>query len=210
MQRITPLRPEEEPEQIRPKHLDDNLLGTPALAFDRVILELGRTGEKALEMIRRAPHAVISGDANELDELEEMDNDVDLLHDETVAYLGRLSSVDLTESQSEQLHDHFAIANYIENMADIIETNLIAIGRELLSKEVRVSDETLELLPPLLEHVSWAAERALTSVAEWDPATAQLVIDAKSEVGHQADAVYRHLVGRVGAHAPHRHFRSAM
>ncbi len=138
VQRIVPIHPEEAPEQIRPKYLDDNLLSTPALAFERVVLELRRTGEKALEMIRRAPHAVISGDFNELDELEKIDDDVDVLHDETVACLGRLSSEDLTASQSEKLHDHFAIANYIENMADIIETNLISIGRERLANEVRI------------------------------------------------------------------------
>jgi phosphate:Na+ symporter len=204
VQRIAPLLPEEEPERIRVKYLDDNLLDTPALAFDRVLLELGRTGEKALEMIRRAPHAVISGDADELDALEKMDDEVDVLHDETIAYLGRLSFQDLTESQSEQLHDQFAIANYIENMADVIETSLISIGRERLENDVHISDATLEFLTPLIERVSLAAEQALTSVTESDPAIAQLVIDAKAEVSHQSDIVYRHLVGRVGAQAPHR------
>ena len=52
---LAPGRPGAEPEMVQPKYLDEALLETPALALDRVRMELGHLGERVLKMLGRAP-----------------------------------------------------------------------------------------------------------------------------------------------------------
>ena len=204
VQWIVPERQVSEDPGIQPKYLDQNLVGTPALAFDRVTMETERMARRAVAMVRSAPAIVMQGAAPELDALAAQDDDVDFLHTAIVSYLGELSAEELTEEQTEILHSQFSVVNYIENMADIVETNLIGVGRERLRREVRVSLETAEVLAPLIEHTTRAAAKATEAAVRGEPGLAREVIDAKAEISAAADAAYRHLVRRVGASGPDR------
>lgn len=203
VERIVPLKAEPEgPVVLQPKYLDDNLISTPSLALDRIRLELARMGEKAVAMIRRAPPVILGGSADELQSLKRMDDDIDALHGAVISYLGRVSAGEVTEKQTEVLHDQFAIANYIENMADIVETNLITTGRHRVARGIEVSDETLGVLTELIERVTWAAERSIEAVSQGDVEMAVEVIEAKDQVSRLADATYQHLIRRVGTRGP--------
>ena len=149
VQRIVPLRPKGEPEAERPRYLDDILLHTPDLAFDIVRMELGRLGASVLRMVSGALPPVLHGTQNDLDELEKMDNEVDRLHGALITYLGRLSLEQLTQKQSQQLYDYMAAANYLENIGDMIETNLVETGSERLKQDLRISYSTEEILSAL-------------------------------------------------------------
>jgi phosphate:Na+ symporter len=203
VQRIVPLEAEPEiPVGLQPKYLDDNLISTPSLALDRIRLELARMGRRAVIMIRRAPGVVLGGTTGDLQALKQADDDIDALHGAVISYLGRVSGGEVTEKQTEVIHDQFAIANYIENMADIVETNLITTGRHRVARGIQVSEETLGVLSRLIERVTWAAEHAIEAVAKGDAKMAGEVIAAKDEVSRLADGTYQHLIRRVGARGP--------
>jgi phosphate:Na+ symporter len=119
MQRIIPAQPETEPEVIKAKYLDNLLLDTPELALERVRRELGLLSVYTLRMVENTLPAVFHGDEEELDTLAKMDDNVDTLYESIVIYLGQLSQATLLESQSEQLSNYMAVANYIENIGDI-------------------------------------------------------------------------------------------
>ena len=96
-------------DRATPKYLDDNLLETPELALDRVRLEMVRTGEMVLDIVRQAPEIILRGSREQLAELEALDDDIDELHLAIVTYLGRLSQEGLTEAQTETLHDYMRL-----------------------------------------------------------------------------------------------------
>ncbi len=204
VQRIVPQRVVVEAEFAQPKYLDPILLQTPALAMDVVRRELGRLGAAALHMMRGALETVIHGSRADIDALEELDNNVDALHGAVVTYLGRLSQENLTDRQSEQLHDYLAAANYVESIGDMIETNLVDAGHSRLRANLHVSQATEDVLSALNKQVIWAAERAIRSIATDDKQIAREVAEAKKEINRLAAAAEDHLSRRLSADAPNR------
>jgi len=186
------------------RYLSDILVNTPALALDLVRMELARIGAAALRMVRDAIDPVLKGSAEELEALGKMDDEVDRLHAALVTYLGRLSTENLTETQSHLLSRYLGAANYFENMGDLIETNLVSAGRTRLDSELEISPSTRELLRSLHERVQWAVERSTEALASEDREVAQEVIDAKPEIDRLTEQAQIHLTARLGAPAPHR------
>ena len=165
---LVPERPVAGPEIIQPKYLDDNLLSTPELALDRVRMELGRLGICALQMVWQSFSTIMAGSEEDLTNLAEMDADVDRLQGAIIAYLGRMSQENLLHDQTEELYDYMAVATYIENIGDMVETNLVEAGQERLRWTVAVSAATQQAISELHKKVCWTVEQALSSVETGD------------------------------------------
>ena len=204
VQHLVPIRAEGESEAERPRYLDDILLQTPDLAFDIVRMELGRLGASALRMVSGALPPVLHGTQEDLDALEKMDNEVDRLHGALITYLGRLSQEHLTQKQSQQLYDYMAAANYIENIGDMIETNLVETGSERLRQDLHISDSTEEILSALHEKVCETVEQSIEALVSFNKNQAKEVEDAKPEINRLASEAEAHLANRLTAEAPNR------
>lgn len=204
VQRIVPIRAKTEEEAERPRYLDDILLQTPDLAFDIVRMELGRLGASALRMVSGALPPVLHGTQEDLDALEKMDNDVDRLHGALITYMGRLSQEHLTQKQSQQLYDYMAAANYIENIGDMIETNMVETGAERIKQGLHISDSTEEILSALHARVCGAVEQSIEALVAFDKDKAKDVEDAKQEINQLAQEAEAHLASRLTAEAPNR------
>ena len=152
-------------------------------------------------MARRAFPAVTAGTRTELVALRDMDRDVDILHGEIIAYLGKLSLKDLVEPQPRQLYELIAAANYIENIGDIVETNLVADGQDRLDSGMALSPTTLEALNPLHEKACQAIVRALEALAEGNIDKARQVSDSKKEFNRLADQARTRLAQRLSSGA---------
>ncbi len=195
---VTRLVPESLVSKVEPDHakyLDP---------MDLVRMELGRLGAAALHMMRGALETVIHGSRQEIDALQKLDDHVDALHGAIVTYLGRLSQEQLTDRQSEQLHDYLAVANYLESIGDMIESNLIQAGRERIANHLTISEETEAVLNALNTEVIRATERAIRSVVAGDVEIAREVSAAKPTINALSDKAERHLSSRLVAKAPNR------
>ena len=199
VRRLVPIKPVEEPRVLKPKYLDESMLLSPALALENVRLELGRLGGCALRMVKESPDAVMSGSIAAVDGIESMDDDVDSLHEGIVAFLGRLSRQELTEEQTELISDYLGVANYIENIGDMVETNMVALGRERLASGFHISPATQEAFKPLHAKVIWTIEQSLLAFSSAGENLAKSVIDAKTEIDQMVREVHKHLMGRLGA-----------
>jgi phosphate:Na+ symporter len=62
-----------------------------------VRLEILHMGERVQEMMERIMPAILSGNKETLRDIERMDDDVDMLHAQIIAYLGKISRLSLTE-----------------------------------------------------------------------------------------------------------------
>ena len=204
VQFLVPYRSAVQDEVLQPKYLDENLLSTPELAMDRVRLELGSLGSCALQMVRDSLPIIMNGDEEELEDLAKMDADVDSLQGAIVAYLGRMSQENLLHDQTEQLYDYLAVATYMENIGDMVETNLVEAGQERLHRDVVVSGATQQAIGELHNKICWTVEQALLAVDTGDKELAQTVIDAKGEINRLSDAIDSHLTVRLVANEPNR------
>jgi len=201
---MVPDRPVEELVIARPKYLDKELLETPSLALDRVRLEIGHMGSRVKEMLQRIMPAILAGDRSMLREVAMIDDEVDILHGYIVTYLGDVSQKKLTEEQTRDLVNLMSAVNELENIGDIVETDLVHLGNERIDAGVSISDETKEVLRKLHDVVSITAELAVDAVTEKDQRAAQEVIAMKGDINRLTDSAVMHEAKRLVADEPNR------
>jgi phosphate:Na+ symporter len=201
---LVPDRPLEEEELARPRYLDDSLLETPSLALDRVRLEIGHMGERVMDMLLMIMPAILAGDRASLKQVARIDDDVDALHGQIITYLGDISRKALTEDQTRHLIGLMAAANELENIGDIVETDLVHLGNQRIDEGVSISPSTREMLSKLHAAVTRTAELATAAIVKHDPVPAREVTNMKAEINKLTDSAAMHQAKRLVAEEPNR------
>ena len=126
---------EEEQALVRPTYLDDALIETPSLALERARYEIGHMGEYVNEMLTKSIPAFLAGDREQIKEISAIDDKVDFLYTEIVAYLGKVSSKAVDgHPRPRRLSNLLSAVNDLESIGDIIETDVRRLGRAVLLK----------------------------------------------------------------------------
>ncbi len=194
---LAPDKPAAPGAEVTPLYLDDYYLENPATALDRVRLEQARMAGFVATMLDSVMPAIYEASPQKLAQVCESDESVDALHAAIVRYLGHLSQKQLVGRQTEELSDGIAIANYLEHIGDIIETELVADGESLIRKDLSISESTRELLNPLQEKVCGAFRQVAESIAAPDSERNRAVIQAKQEIKLLAAQAEVHLSKRL-------------
>ncbi len=186
---LVPDRPlEEEETAIRPKYLEEELLATPSLALDRVRLEVLHMGEHIQHMLARILPAILAKRREELDQIARMDDTVDRLYTQIIQYLGKLGRLPLTEAQTEEMIRLMEAVNNLENIGDIIETNLVVLGHTGIDQGIELDEPAQAMLRDFHKAVDRAVGAAIQAVSQKNRQAAQLVIDMKQEIQGIADS----------------------
>ena len=201
---LVPEKPKPVAEEIQPKYLDEALLETPSLALDAARREIVRMAGHVVPMVQRAAPAVMGGSRGDLKRIKKLDHDVDVLHRAIVRFLGKVAREDLVLRESQAMQDHLSMATLYESIGDVVETNLVHVGRQRLDRSVQASPDTEEAVTQLADKVVWALETATEAVDRGDLSLAQQVIDAKDDIRDLADQISNRLVERLIAEDPHR------
>jgi phosphate:Na+ symporter len=201
---LVPDKPIEEIILARPKYLDEELLETPSLALDRVRLEIGHMGERVREMLDGILPAIVNADRKLLKNIADIDDEVDNLHGHIVTYLGRIGQKALTEQQTQVHTQLMAATNDLENIGDVIETDLVYLGNEGIDKRVTISMETREVLRKLHDIITSTAELAIDAVMENDAQSALEVIAMKADINRLMESAAMHESRRLVVEAPNR------
>ncbi|MBN1585864.1 MAG: Na/Pi cotransporter family protein [Candidatus Omnitrophica bacterium] len=185
--------------RIKPEHLQKVFLEEPDLALDQVRLELNRLGLMALGMVRISYTPVLQGSTEDMSHLKQLDKDVDALHAQIISYLGQLSMKKLVPPQPKKIYLYIATANYIENIGDVVQTNLVGVGKNRLARGVEVSPATQAILEDLYVRVCEAGELTLKALLHSDPQEARRVRLLKREFKKRYFAAQDHLADRLVA-----------
>jgi len=195
---------EEEAVIVRSKFLQDELLMTPSLALDQVRMEIMHMGETVRSMLERIMPAVIKGDRQALEDVRMMDDAVDILHAATIEYLGKISRQTLNEEQMRELLQLMEAVSNLENIGDIIETNLVVLGHDRIRDKIEVSEATQQVLLGFQEAVTRAVAAAVQAVGQRNQRAAQVVTAMKEEINELADSAALHEARRLVAEEPNR------
>ncbi len=201
---LVPDKPMEEVEIVKPKYLDDVLLETPSLALDRVRLEIGHMGERVKEMTSAVVPAIVGGSSETLEKVEKIDDEVDLLHGQVIQFLSRISQNRLTKKQTKLFTLLMAVANDVENIGDVIETDLVRLGAQRIEQGAVMDDSTKEILQRLHKVIATTVETALDAVVLNDQRGAAEVVAMKSDINRLMAAAELHEAKQLVAEEPTR------
>ncbi len=201
---LVPDRPLAEEETVQAKYLNAELLDTPSLALDGARLEVLHMGDRVREMMAAILPAVLSGTREELERIRAKDDHVDSLHGQIVTYLGQISRSQLSADQTSELIKLMEAVNDLENIGDIIETNLVRNGEERVDRGFTMSAATREVLGGFHAAVSRALEQALMAVSQKNEQAAARVVEMKDEINGLAHSAALHGAQRLVAEEPNR------
>ncbi len=204
VERLVPDRPGAHEDAVRAKYLDRELLGAPALALDRVRMEILHLGNRVQGMLEAILPAMLRGTRWEIEAIAARDEQVDRLHGEIITYLGRIGREELTEAQTADLVHLMEAVNDLENIGDIIEINLASLGLRRIDKGLTIGAATQEVIANFHGEVVKAFDTALMAVTQTNVEAARVVRGMKSEVNRLAEAAAAHGADRLQASEPQR------
>ncbi len=195
--RLVPDKPEEEP--LRLKYLDDSLLRTPTLALERARLELLRMTNRIQVMLTDVLPALFDGPVEALNAIEELDDEIDALHGQIIVYLGRVGQQSLSAGSTDELMDLMEATNNLEAIGDLIETNLVSLGRDRLVNELVVDPETRRMIEDFHHDVSLAVDLGVVALIEGSEEDGRAVSAMKGKINAKAHAIAEHHAARLAA-----------
>jgi phosphate:Na+ symporter len=201
---MVPDRPLDEDDEIRARYLDIELLRTPSLALDRARLEVLRMGDVVLQMMTDILPAMTRGESEDLEAVRALDDPVDALHGHIVRYLGEISKTQLTEEQTEDFMRLMEAVNDLENIGDIMETNLVGLGMQRIEAHVRISPATQAVIEEFHGSVHSALSHAVQAVTQKNQLAASVVVDMKREINALSRSAALHEAKRLVAEEPNR------
>ena len=179
---------------VTPKFLDDHLLDTPSLALHVARLETCHLGDHILGMLAQARVALETRDERIFRDVEKADDAADILHAQILIYLNRIGKRELTREQAEKFFQLSQIADNLERIGDVLETDLSQIGRKMITDNMQPSKTMRLILSTLHERIYQALKSAIKAVQENDQVAAQEVVAMRSEINQRLEDAARHQV----------------
>jgi phosphate:Na+ symporter len=139
--RIVPVKNDPLPSFLTVQFLDNNLLSTPSLALNLAKQETIRMANIVQDMTNDILLPFITKEPHVLSDIEKNERLVNFLRDQNTKYLLQISRQNVHEENTREAFQMMAVVKEIEQIADIISTNLLPKARYWVSNEFSFSDE---------------------------------------------------------------------
>jgi phosphate:Na+ symporter len=179
--KLVPEKAEEK--KFGPMYLDDHVLGTPSLALGQATREALRASDIVREMLTEMIRGLRSDDPAIVEDIKRKDNLVDLLDRQIRLYIARLSSSNLTESQSRRVMTVLEVTRDLENIGDIIDRNIMPIALKRITKGFVFSQEGMTEIVSFHKKTIENFDFAIAAFANHDRELAERVLRNKEELG---------------------------
>ncbi|OSM02523.1 putative Na/Pi-cotransporter II-like protein [Magnetofaba australis IT-1] len=190
---VESVSPDETP-VFKPLYLEEALVTTPALAMEAARREFKGMGMRCGLMLNDAFPVVMRGDKPQLKLFKKRDEEIDAYYEGIIAYLGNVSRGNLTSLQTRELISLVSAVDTVENIGDIVETNLVHLGRQRVKGNLAVDEQTESFLRSVHALVMESMETAIRAFTERDePAVRRVMAIEKELEALIASSSMRHL-----------------
>jgi phosphate:Na+ symporter len=108
--------------------------------------------------------------------------EVEILH-----YLGKVRQKTLTEQESVEFQGLMTATNDVESLADVIETDLVSLGRKWADLQSAPGEKTRNMLIELHTTVCHSVELTVQAIRDNDQRAAESVMMMKDKVREQSE-----------------------
>jgi phosphate:Na+ symporter len=187
---------------IEPEYLHTSALAATPMALQQARLEIARVGTLATEMLRDFVPAFRERDMDKLNYLIRKDDQIDLLEAEILQYLGKIRQSSLTSQESLELQNLMIATDNFENLADVIETDLVSLAHKAYKLNLNSSTETMQMMKEMYDKVLESVELTVTSIRNKDQNAAQAVISMKDQIRDHSEQLLSRKVNRLISEDP--------
>jgi phosphate:Na+ symporter len=164
----------------RPRHLDPNLLDTPAEALACAMRETLNLGDRVEAMLRQTMDVFERNDQRLLKAVESADDAVDRLHEAIKLYLIQTSRTQLGEEESRRYVEILSFTMNLEHIGDIVDKNLMELATKKIKNRYAFSAQGLAELKDFHARVLENLRLALNVFATRDIVLARRLVAEKT------------------------------
>src|SRR6185503_7553500 len=163
-----------------PRHLDPNVLDTPAEALACALRETLNLGDRVADMLRQTMEVFEKSDQKAVRAIENADNAVDKLYEAIKLYLIQVSRSDLGEEEGRRYIEILTFTTNLEHIGDIIDKNLMELAAKKIKNRYAFSAEGLAELKAFHARVLENLRLALNVFTTRDLALARRLVAEKT------------------------------
>jgi len=187
---------------IEPEFLDEAALVVPSVALQQVRLELGRVGEITLGMLQDIRPAFSERSIRRFTDIARRDDEVDILEVAILHYLGKVRQGTLTEEESLEFQGLMTATDNMESLADVVETDIVALGRKLVDLKSAPGEETRKMLVDFHATVVKSVELAVQAIRDNDQRAAESVLMMKDVIREHSEKLLARKAERLTVEDP--------
>jgi phosphate:Na+ symporter len=187
---------------IEPEFLDEAALVAPSVALQQVRLELGRVGEITLGMLQDIRPAFSERNIQRFTDIACRDDEVDILEVAILQYLGKVRQGTLTEEESLEFQGLMTATDNMESLADVIETDIVALGRKWVELKSAPGEETRKMLIDFHATVVKSVEFAVQAIRDNDQRAAESVLMMKDVIRQHSEKLLARKAKRLTVEDP--------
>ncbi|MGM9652251.1 MAG: Na/Pi cotransporter family protein [Eubacteriales bacterium] len=176
--------------------LDERLLATPSVAIERCRSVAVTMAEQAVSSMRDSMTELSSFDAKLGEAIRASEEKVDVYEDELGTYLVKLSSHEMTESDSAEANELLHLIGDFERISDHA-VNLLESAEEIHDKQLSFSAEAKRELSVMVGAVTEILDLALTAFRERNLDSAFMVEPLEQVVDSLRDYIKKQHVSRL-------------
>jgi phosphate:Na+ symporter len=179
--RLLPTRPVAD-DPGKPRHLDPNVLDTPAEALGCALRETLALGDRVADMLRQSIEVFEHSDPKAVRAIEHADNAVDRLYEAIKLYLIQTSRTDLGEEEGRRYVEILTFTTNLEHIGDIIDKNLMELAAKKIKNRYVFSTEGLAELKAFHSRVLENLRLALNVFTTRDITLARRLVAEKAVI----------------------------
>lgn len=168
--------PEPPREEFGAQYLDEGMLSEPSVALYQTKKEILRMVTIIETMLENGTRIFMDRNLELAKSIKNQDKMVDTLRKQIVVYLSKIAKQLLSEGESNLQISYLFIAAELENLADVIERNILDRAKKLINKDLHFSLEGLEDINTLGALVTHNFLKVMKALKENDLAGAREVL----------------------------------
>ncbi len=180
-ERLIPVSDSENGGASELKYLDERLLKTPSIAFVQTRKEILHMGNFAYESLKMSGEALINPSEKKAYQVFDIEKKINMLENEIVDYLVKLSNTDISMSERVVLDGFFNTVNDIERVGDHAD-NIAELAMSRINGEAQFSEMAIDELRAMIDDCMIAFKQALNALHSYDANAAQEVIEKESYI----------------------------
>ena len=166
----------------KPRHLDPNVLDSPAEALGCALRETLNLGDRVADMLRPTIDVLERNDPRAVKAIETADNAVDRLYEAIKLYLVQVSRNELGEEDGKRYVEILTLTTNLEHIGDIIDKNLMELAANKIKNRYAFSSEGLAELRAFHAQVLDNLRLALNVFTTRDIALARRLVAEKASL----------------------------
>jgi phosphate:Na+ symporter len=164
----------------KPRHLDANVLDSPAEALGCALRETLNLGDRVSDMLRQTIDVFERNDPKAVKAIEAADNAVDQLYEAIKLYLVQVSRNELGEEDGKRYVEILTFTTNLEHIGDIIDKNLMELATKKIRNRYAFSSEGMAELRAFHTRVLENLRLALNVFTTRDIALARRLVGEKA------------------------------